>query len=284
METDFKNPDLHMHSVFSDGTDSPQKLIENVRSAGIDIFSLTDHDTAEGCTEVQKCLAEGDPQFIGGIEFSCADEVGKYHILGYGYGVNKSSFRDAVEFAHNIRMEKLKNRFVFLKERYGFTFTPEEEASVKSQSNPGKPHFVALMLKKGYIATKEEGFALFSGYRSSVELFSPEAAIGAILNADGIPVLAHGILADGSKNLTEAEIEQRVTRFKKAGLMGLECYYSGYSPEQKRIMLDLAEKQNLLITAGSDYHGTNKTVRLRETNNPDPARLKRFYTAVSYLL
>ena len=280
MRSAFQKPDLHIHSVFSDGTDAPRQLIAKVRKAGIDLFSLTDHDTAEGCDEVRRLLGNGDPCFIGGIEFSCEDEKGKYHILGYGYDEGNVAFRNAVAFGHRIRMEKLKNRFVFLKEQYGFAFTPEEENRVKSQKNPGKPHFAALMLEKGYINTKAEGFEILSGYHGEEELFLPETAISAIIAADGIPVLAHGILADGSKNLAAAEIEGRVQRFQKAGLRGLECYYSGYTPEQKRIMLQLAAKNKLLITAGSDYHGGNKTVRLGDTDGADPKHLEGFYAAV----
>jgi len=280
----YQKPDLHMHSIYSDGTDAPAELIANVRKAGIDLFALTDHDTAEGCAAVEALLQPGDPRFIGGIEFSCRDAMGKYHMLGYCYDVKKKPIRDAVAFAHEIRMQKLYNRFDFLREQYGFTFTDSEKEALCSLKNPGKPHFAALLLEKGYVPDKAAGFEIFSGYHGHEPSLAPEAAIDAILEADGIPVLAHGILADGSKNLSREEITQRVARFKAAGLMGLECYYSTFTPQQKEIMLSLAKEYNLFVTAGSDYHGFNKPVRLGQTNDPDPEHLRRFYAVISQLL
>lgn len=277
----YEKPDLHMHSVYSDGTDTPRTLLRCVRKAGLDLFALTDHDTAEGCAAVRALLGEGDPAFIGGVEFSCKDEQGKYHMLGYGFDGSKPAIREAVAFSHHSRILKMQNRFGYLKEKYGFTFTDEERAELLALKNPGRPHFVAMMLKKGYVRTKDEGFEAFEGYHGSEPSLSPEEAIEAILRSGGIPVLAHGILADGAKNLTEEEITARVERFRAAGLMGLECYYSTFTPRQKEIMLDLADRFGLLVTAGSDYHGGNKQVMLGQTNDPDPARLQGFYDAIA---
>lgn len=277
----YEKPDLHMHSVYSDGTDTPRTLLRCVRRAGLDLFALTDHDTAEGCAAVRALLREGDPAFIGGVEFSCKDEWGKYHMLGYGFDGSKPAIREAVAFSHHSRILKMQNRFGYLKEKYGFTFTDEERAELLALKNPGRPHFVAMMLKKGYVRTKDEGFEAFEGYHGSEPSLSPEEAIDAILRSGGIPVLAHGILADGAKKLTEEEITARVERFRAAGLMGLECYYSTFTPRQKEIMLDLADRFGLLVTAGSDYHGGNKQIMLGQTNDPDPARLQGFYDAIA---
>lgn len=277
----FCAPDLHIHSVYSDGTDTPATLLQSVRAAGLDIFALTDHDTAEGCAAVRALLAPGDPAFVDGIEFSCRDGWGKYHVLGYGFDAEKPSIRAAADFAHQVRILKMQNRFAYLAERFGFTFTDEERARLLALKNPGKPHFAAMLLEKGYVKTKMEGFEAFSGYRDTEPTLAPEDAIEAILRAGGIPVLAHGVLADGSAVLAEAEIAGRVARFKAAGLMGVECYYSTFTPRQREIMLALAERHGLLVTAGSDYHGTNKAVRLGETGCAEPERLRGFYEAVA---
>lgn len=269
-----------MHSVYSDGTDTPQSLLHHVRQAGLDLFALTDHDTAEGCAEVQKLLRPGDPQFLWGIEFSCQDGRGKYHVLGYCYDPQSKDMRDAVDLAHRIRLKKTVNRFAFLKEQFGFTFSDGERASLLALPNPGRPHFAELLLKKGYVATKYDGFAVFETYHGREPMLSPERAIEAIRRAGGLPVLAHGILADGSKNLSVQEIEERVARFKHAGLMGLEGYYSSFTPEQTEIMLTLAKKYDLFVTAGSDYHGASKSVQLGQTNNPDLTLLRGFYAAI----
>ena len=277
----YYKPDLHMHSVYSDGTDTPEMLVRNVRAAGLDVFALTDHDTTQGCAAVRALLQPGDPAFIGGVEFSCKDQGGKYHVLGYGFDAERPAIRAAADYAHNGRLLKMRNRFAYLRDQYGFTFTEEEQAALLQLKNPGKPHLAAMMVKKGYVKDKNEGFELVSGYRDTEPLLTPEEAIRAILQSGGIPVLAHGILADGSKNLTEEEICARAERLKAAGLMGLECYYSTFTSRQQEIMLALAERLDLLVTAGSDYHGTNKTVGLGQTGCQAPEKLQRFYDAVA---
>ena len=259
----------------------PESLLQNVRAAGLDLFALTDHDTAEGCAAVRALLRPGDPAFIGGVEFSCRDGRGKYHVLGYGFDADRPAIRETVAYAHHSRILKMKNRFGYLRQQYGFTFTPEEQAELMGLKNPGKPHFAAMMLKKGYVKTKNEGFEVFANYRDTEPALPPEDAISAILRSGGIPVLAHGILADGSGALTEEEITARVERFRAVGLLGLECYYSAFTPRQREIMLNLAEKFSLLVTAGSDYHGANKAVHLGQTGGPDPRRLQGFYDAIA---
>lgn len=280
----FKNPDLHMHSIYSDGTDTPAALLKKVKAAGIDLFSLTDHDSCDGCAEMQKVLQPDDPAFIYGVEFSCRDNKGKYHILGYGYDPEKSSILEAVQITHSARMDKAKNRLRFLEENYGFAFSEEEQNEFLALENPGKPHLAKMMLARGYVSDKAEAFRILGGYHGKERYLSPEEAIDAILFADGIPVLAHGILADGSKVLTEEATEERISRLKANGLMGLECYYSGFTELQKSSMLKFAEIYNLFVTAGSDYHGANKTVKLGNTNQPSPEVMQRFYKALSRLL
>lgn len=280
----YRHPDLHLHSTASDGSDTPRELLEKVRESDLDIFALTDHDTYLGCLEIKKWLAPGDPTFLGGIELSCQDDLGKYHILGFGYNIEKPSIRDAVAVTHGARRIKAENRLRFLEETYGFTFTDEERQSILDNENPGKPHFAALLLKKGYVKEKQDAFTLLDGYHGKERRLTPEEAIDAILEADGIPVLAHGILGEGSQHLTPEEIETRVSRLKGYGLMGLECYYSRYTEEDTETMLALAEKYNLMVTAGSDYHGKNKTVKLGESGNPDAEKMARFYKAATHLL
>ena len=86
--------DLHIHSTVSDGTDTPEEILRHVKETGIGLFALTDHDAIKGCAALRQCLKEGDPQFLTGVEFSCRDKEGQYHILGYGYEDVCSIFTD----------------------------------------------------------------------------------------------------------------------------------------------------------------------------------------------
>ena len=279
----YQNPDLHMHSTFSDGSDTPEALLAAVRAAGLDVFALTDHDSVAGCLEMQALIAPDDPHFITGVELSCEENGRGCHILGYGCDVSKPSICNALWFTRNERQKKAHNRFAFLAEHCGITFPEEEVNAVLGLYNPGKPHIARLMVKHGYVAAMKDAFPILNLYEGREKKLTPAEGIDAILRADGIPVLAHGILGEGDETLAPEDIADRVRTLKKAGLMGLEAYYSTYTDEQEAVMLALAEENNLLVTAGSDYHGTNKTIALGQTRCPDPARMERFYKMIEFL-
>ena len=123
------------------------------------------------------------------------------------------------------------------------------------------------MIKYGYAATIGEAFDKYlNQYEFSGEHVRPEDAIRAITQAGGIPVLAHAPFGSGNQRLSAEEVEGRLKRFIPCGLRGLEGFYSKYTPELQREMLCFADKYDLFVTAGSDYHGTHKTVALGETH------------------
>ena len=281
MDVEFKRPDLHMHSVYSDGTDPPCGLISRLRGAGIDLFSLTDHDSFAGCETVIKLLKKDDPAFICGIEFSCSDEYGKYHILGYGFDMNGDSITNAVKYTHNARISKARLRLNELEKQYGFIFTEQEKAELFSQNSPGKPHIARMMLAHGYVKEKSQAFEIMEEYNGPGRHLTPAEAIDAILRSGGVPVLAHGPLGDGRQQLGCEEMLRRVITLKAIGLMGLECFYSGFDPAQTALMISLAERHGMLVTAGSDYHGENKTVLPGETNGADNAKLVPFFNVLN---
>ena len=119
--------DLHMHSTVSDGTDRPEEILEKVREAELSVFSVSDHDAIKCSTIIPGLLKSGDSEFITGVEFSCKDEEGKYHILGYGYDPEAESIRKVVETGHNYRMDTVRRRLKFLSEKWNIRFPEEEE-------------------------------------------------------------------------------------------------------------------------------------------------------------
>lgn len=277
--------DLHLHTTVSDGTDTPEELIGRVKAAGIGLFSVTDHDALKGCGIVRGLLREGDPAFLTGVEFSCRDEEGKYHILGYGYDLEAEPIRALVAQGHALRMEKLTNRLEFLRTAFGFTFSEADRAALYALDNPGKPHVGNLMVRYGYAATKEEAIQDYlNRFRVRNAYVRPEVAIRAILGSGGVPVLAHPAYGPGDELILGEEMERRLRRLMGYGLQGVEAYYSGFPPKLQREMLDFAERFGLYVTAGSDYHGKNKLVRLGDTNlcgvEDWPAGLRRFLDAV----
>ena len=273
--------DLHMHTTVSDGTDTPEEILLNVKKTGITVFSITDHDAVQSSRIVPDLLKEGDPVYIPGAEFSCRDEEGKYHILGYGYDPKAEPILKLVERSHGNRMKKVQARLDFLKDEFGFSFPEEEISALLSLSNPGKPHIGNLMVKYGYASTKEEAITDYINklHFPSIYLL-PQEAIEAILESGGIPVLAHPSYGSGDQLILGDEMKLRLERLKSMGLQGAEAYYSGFTPRLRQDILDFAEYFGLYVTAGSDYHGSNKLVQLGDTGLKKdaeiPEGMKRF--------
>ncbi len=281
-----KKIDLHMHGVFSDGTDTPAELLRHIKETGITLFALTDHDTAAGCAEVRRLLRYGDPDFLSGVEFSCKDGQGQYHILGYGFDEDAPAMREIFEKGHGYRVSKLRRRLDFLKETFGFSFSDEDVASLYAENNPGKPHIAKLMVRYGYAESISDAICRYiNQFHTKSEYILPEEAISAILASGGIPVLAHPSFGRGDEIILGEQMEGRLRRLIGFGLQGVEAFYSGFSAKLQNEMLGFADRYGLYVTAGSDYHGTNKLVRLGDTNLPDggnyPAGLCRFLSELS---
>ena len=262
-----KKIDLHIHSTVSDGTDTPAEILAFVKEAGIELFALADHDAIKGCRLVQECLTEGDPQFVTGAEFSCRDEDGQYHILGYRYDPEAAPVQGLVDRAHGIRMNKVRARLEMLESEFGFTFPEEEIKKLLARDNPGKPHIANLMAKYGYAPSKDVAMKEYlNKLRVRKGYIRPEEAISAILASGGIPVLAHPSYGNGDHHILGEDMDRRLRTLKEFGLRGVEAFYSGFTARLIRDMLAFADRYDLLVTAGSDYHGRNKLVGLGETN------------------
>ena len=258
--------DLHMHTTVSDGTDSPAEIVSCVKEAGISLFSVTDHDAIKGCETILSAREEGDPLFITGVEFSCRDERGRYHILGYGYDPSSPAIRDVVEEGHGYRMEKFEGRLKFLESEFGIVFPDEDLDWLYRQDNPGKPHLGNLIAKAGYAPDKDSAIRDYiNKARFPVKYVRPGEAISGIIAAGGIPVLAHPPFGSGEERLSRGEMKERLSYLADMGLSGIEAFYSGFSDDMISEMLDFADSFGFLVTAGSDYHGANKPVRLGNT-------------------
>lgn len=258
--------DLHMHSNASDGTDSPIQLVENVKMAGIRIFSLTDHDTTAGVMQLAKVIPE-EITFIPGIEFSCRMESGKCHILGYNCDVEHPSFRSALSQGEILRQLKLDKRLEFLQER-GISFPDMEIEGLHQIPSVGKPHLANLMVQYGYAESKE------TAIKDTINLCATgssrilaETAVRAILDAGGIPIWAHPLGGEGERLSTLEQFTARLEELISFGLMGMECYYSKYSMTHCVKLAEIAKERRLLISGGSDYHGANKAIGLGTLNS-----------------
>lgn len=274
-----------MHTTVSDGTDTPEEILANVKEAGIELFSVTDHDAVKAGPMIRDLLKEGDPLFLTGAEFSCKDEEGKYHILGYGFDPDSEAIRQLVDLGHGYRMDKVNARLDFLRDEFNFVFPQEELNELLSMDNPGKPHIGNLMVKMGYAPTKEIAIKEYiNKVRFPNKYVRPEEAIEGILGGGGVPVLAHPSYGNGDDIIVGQEMDQRLRKLIDFGLEGVEVFYSGFTDKLRSEMLSFAEKYNLYITAGSDYHGSNKLVVLGDTGCDNaaegPQGMRRFLDRV----
>lgn len=292
--TEYRKIDLHLHTNISDGTNSPEELLAKVKEAGIDLFSVTDHDAVNAGRIIREILPPDGPAFLTGVEFSCRDkdedkgEENKYHILGYGFDPDEERFAEVLEKGHGYRVEKMKARLDHLS-ACGFSFSEEDILGLFAHENPGKPHLGELMAAYGYAKNKNTAIKKYLNGIDLPDLYlRPEEAIEGILAAGGVPVLAHPVLGSGDELILGEDLERRLRKLKEFGLQGVEGFYSKFTDDQRTEVLDLADRLKLYVTAGSDYHGRRKKVRLGDTGLSDAAEgpdgLRRFLEDVSELI
>lgn len=260
--------DLHMHSSASDGTDRPLCLAEKVKSAGIRIFALTDHDTVAGAEQLTQHLPDG-VRFLPGIEFSCRMSSGKCHILGYGCDTSHPAFQDALAQGAALRRAKLEKRIDFLREK-GMCFPEEELDRLRQIPGVGKPHMGNLMVKYGYALDKQSAIVdTINRCPTKSSRIAAGTAVRAILASGGIPVWAHPLGGEGEPKTGREQFHNMLEELAGCGLMGLECFYSRYPLAYCEKLAAAAQSRGLLISGGSDYHGTNKSIAMGTLNAGD---------------
>lgn len=258
--------DLHIHSIYSDGSDDEISLAKKIKASGIEVCSLTDHDEIEGCDKL-KPLLDG-VYFLRGVEFSCVNELAKYHILGYGYDPKNETLISAVEKGKILRKRKLETRLDYLRKIHHIVFSDEEIAYLRSIKSVGRPHLAEVMVRMGIAKDIQDAIARYlKNLPSERERISVSTAINAIHSAGGIAVWAHPLGGEGSVHLQEEEFERRLQPLLACGIQGLECYYSRYTKEEISFLSGKAEKYRLFVSGGSDYHGTNKNIELATLNS-----------------
>ena len=274
--------DLHVHSNKSDGTLSPSELVDYAITKNLAAIALTDHDTVDGLDEILKYAeelrktlsnfqpkSEADdcstqafepltvPEIIPGIEFSTEYDGKDVHILGLYIDYKSEEFQKPLQEFVNSRI--LRNeKMCRLLQKAGIDITFEKLQAEFPGSVITRAHYGSYLLKYGYIKSMNEAFEKYVGdhcpYFVPREKVTPEQAIDLILKANGVPILAHPPLY----HMSDARLDKLVARLKDAGLQGIEAVYSTYASSDERDMRRLADKYDLLISGGTDFHGENK--------------------------
>jgi predicted metal-dependent phosphoesterase TrpH len=256
--------DLHIHTSASDGTWSPEALIQNVIDAGIKIFSVTDHETVENIAAVSDLTIDTNLTFIRGVEINAYSEGQTFHILGYNIDTEDEGLNHVL-LKNRAFFERQNKKSIAMLMEMGHPVSPHEYDQY--QNNPDRGGWKALnyTIDQGLCQTYKEFFNLFDGkkdfFKMNVDI-KPEAAISCIRQAGGIPVLAH----PGS-GLYGNDFKKTVSSVLEIGIEGLECYHPENSTEVTEYCLEICKKHNLYITGGSDCHG--EFVKGRRLGKPD---------------
>lgn len=254
--------DMHLHTTASDGSFSPSEVVQRVKTSGIKVFSLTDHDTTAGVHAVEDDIPEG-MEFFKGIEFSCKAGDIKCHILGYSYDDNHPDFMKALAAAEAKREDKLAIRIEHLREVDGIELTADEIAELEAIPSAGKPHIANILMRRGIPGTRTEIINRYLEF--GVESRIPaELAIRAIKSSGGVAIWAHPLGGENEIHMNREELEGKLDVLQGIGIEGLECFYSRYDDREIAMLLDIAESRGLLVSGGSDFHGKNKNVEIGE--------------------
>jgi predicted metal-dependent phosphoesterase TrpH len=247
--------DLHTHSTCSDGSFTVKELIDYAHEKGLAAIALTDHDTVAGLDEAISYTAEKYPdmEFVPGIEYSTVEEGKDVHIVGLYINHNDDAYKKKLQEFKDSRINRNIKMCKKLTEEAGIPITYDELV----EKNPGavitRAHYAKLIMEKGYVKSRQEVFDRLIGdncpYFVPREKILPEQAIEHILQAGGVPILAHPILY----RMSDERLENLVKRLKAAGLMGLEAIYSTYEPREERDMKALAGKYDLLVMVVKFY-------------------------------
>ena len=253
--------DLHVHSSFSDGTNTPYELVQLALSARLSAFALTDHDTTAGIAEARSALsvsgASDKLRIIPGVEISAAYKERDIHVLGLFIDPDNAALSTALQVARDNRIKRNHTMLQLLSDA-GYPMTEKELLQDSDEACIGRMHFANALVARGYAKNTQDAFQRFIGldcpYYVPRNYISPQDAISLIRDAGGLAILAHPLLY----HLDRPELEQLISQLVDCGLSGLEAIYTTNSTEDEQYVRTLASRNGLLISGGSDYHGSNK--------------------------
>lgn len=245
--------DLHVHTRISDGAYTPYELVKLASERGISVLAITDHDTVAGIEEAKTAAEIFGIELISGVELSTILDDKEIHILGYQFDLKYPRLVDTLQTlseARDRRAQKIISRLNEL----GYGVTMEDVREQAGSELIGRPHIALALIKHGYIHSIEEGFAKFlsPGGLAYVPRYriQPQEAIKLIIEAGGLPILAHPGLSFPSQLLPE---------FVQWGLAGIEVYHPDNSLQIRDYYQRRADEEGLLVTGGSDFHGHEQT-------------------------
>lgn len=246
--------DLHVHTNKSDGELEPKEIIQLAKKEGVKVLAITDHDTTDALKEARIECEKNNIEFIPGIELSSIDNGKEVHILGYYIDENNREFKEFCNESIEKR-NKRNEKYIELLNSLNVDISINDIKQVTKSRVISKIHFADCLLKKKYTTYFREAFKKYFSKKQfkdiKADLPSVKECISSIKNAGGIAVLAHPKIL----NYNNQVLEEKIKEYKDYGLSGIECYYTGHSNSEMGLYKDLAKKNELIVTGGTDYHG-----------------------------
>ncbi|MDD3237379.1 MAG: PHP domain-containing protein [Candidatus Gastranaerophilales bacterium] len=253
--------DLHVHTTYSDGAFSPEKIIDTALDVGLDALAITDHDNVlsynMATDYAKKIIPEGSKkplEVIPGVEINTLYKGYEIHILGYYMDLENADFQKLLKVQQNARIKQTKEIISLLHKKEGMHISFEDiKKLVAPGGSIGRPHIAKAITLAGGTMNVIEAYNKYINDASSVyvqrKTVSPHDAVEIIYDAGGIPVFAHPFDVDIAEVLTK--------ELMNFGLRGIEAYHRKHSPAMVEYYSTIAEQLGLIITGGSDFHAPN---------------------------
>ncbi len=243
--------DLHIHTCYSDGVYSPEKLLTIADQKKLDVIAFADHDTIDGYLAGTQIADNFRCKLIPGIEISCYYKGFDIHVLAYQFDPTNQALLDVIDYNLQERENRVL-RFIEKFAEYDVFLTPEEIKTEKIHIL-GRPHIANALVKAGYANSYTEAFSKFLVKESPTftdkRALSPQKVIRAVKASGGVSVLAHPFRLDH---------EQIIYDIIEMGVQGLEAHYISHNRQLVGKYLQIAQEHDLLVTGGSDFHWPTK--------------------------
>ena len=250
--------DLHIHTLYSDGVFSPEKIVDTAIDVGLQVIALTDHDNVLSYPVakdyLKKTSREDKLQIIQGIEVNTLYKNYEVHILGYFMDVNNSDFQNMLKVQQQARVKQTKEIISLLAKKEGIKIKFEDiKKQVAEGGSIGRPHIAKAITNAGGTTSVIEAYSKYIHDDSPVyvqrKTVSPQDAVEIIYDAGGVPVIAHPHDLDIAESL--------IKELMQYGLRGIEAYHRKHTPACVEYFSSMAEELGLIVTGGSDFHAPN---------------------------
>jgi predicted metal-dependent phosphoesterase TrpH len=244
--------DLHLHTLFSDGTFTPEELAAHGARFGLAALALTDHDTVEGCARLDLACRELGLHSIAGAELTAEQDGNEVHILGYFLDAENARLQSSLKKFQGVRQNRIHEMVARLN-RLKIPLRAETVFAIANCHSPGRPHVGRALVQGGFCGSLDEAFDRF--LKKNRPAYVPKFKISA-LEAIELVHQAGGLASLAHPGLNRSD--EVIPGLAAAGLDGIECFHSKHTPAMTNYYLDIASRHHLLVTGGSDCHGYSK--------------------------